>query len=186
MGAATPCSANLPPLLYLSDSKRSADPLRIARQLPSGCGVVLRHYDRPDRSQLAHALAAICRARNLRLLIAADPALAVEVGADGVHWPEGLLERDSSRATRLVTAAAHGIRGLQAALAQTCDAAIVSPVFTTRSRPSAMVLGIDRLRNLTAAVPIPVFALGGITPENALSLLGTGIAGIAAVGAFEQ
>jgi thiamine monophosphate synthase len=49
-----------------------------------------------------------------------------------------------------------------------------------------MVLGIDRLRNLTAAVPIPVFALGGITPENALSLLGTGIAGIAAVGAFEQ
>lgn len=182
--AATPCSADLPPLLYLSDSARSTDPVRVAGQLPPGCGVVLRHYDRADRATLAGALVAVCRARKLKLLVAADPALAAEVGADGVHWPEGLLERQNSRAPGLVTAAAHGVRGLEAALAHACDAAIVSPVFATDSHPDAVPCGIDGLRDLVSAVRLPVLALGGITPKNAPLLLGSGVVGIGAVGAF--
>jgi thiamine-phosphate pyrophosphorylase len=183
--AATPVPALLPPLLYLSDSARSADPVRIAQQLPSGCGVVLRHYDRADRTELARALAEVCRVRALTLLVAADPALAAEVGADGVHWPEGLLVQQTRRVPGLVTASAHGIDGLQAALAHGCDAAIVSPVFATASHPDAVPLGVAGLRTLLRAVPVPVFALGGVTAQNAPLLLGSGAAGIAAVSAFE-
>lgn len=182
--ARAPLPPTLPSLLYLSDSVRSPDPLEVARSLPRGCGVVLRHYEDRDRGKLAHALAALCRTRGLTFLVAADAALAAEVGADGVHWPEALLARQKLRPAGVVTASAHGLDGLNAAAAHRCDAAILSPVFATASHPDAAPLGVDRFRALVHAVRLPVLALGGITAANAITLVGSGAAGIAAVGAF--
>ena len=147
---------------------------------------VLRHYDHPARRSLAQALAQVCRERRLPLLVGADASLAEQVGADGVHWPEALLPLQSPRRQRLVTAAAHGIDGLRAALAYKCDAAIVSPVFATSSHPDVQPLGMDGLRALAATVPLPIFALGGVAARNVVALLGSGAAGIAAVRAFES
>ena len=42
----------------------------------------------------------------------------------------------------------------------------------------------ELLREITAAVDIPVVAIGGINADNAVTLKGTGIAGIAVVGAI--
>ena len=44
----------------------------------------------------------------------------------------------------------------------------------------------ELLREITAAVDIPVVAIGGINADNAVTLEGTGIAGIAVVGAILQ
>lgn len=129
-------------------------------------------------------MASVCRARGLTFLVAADAALAAEVGADGVHWPEALLARQMSRPAGIITAAAHGQSGLQAAAAQRCDAAILSPVFATSSHPDAAPLGLDGFRALVRAAQLPVVALGGVTAANADALVGSGAAGIAAIGAF--
>ncbi len=183
--ARIPMPSALPSLLYLSDSVRSPDPVRVARTLPAGCGVVLRHYDHHDRRKLARTVAAVCRERGLTFLVAADPALAADVGADGVHWPEALLAQQSPSATGIVTTAAHGLAGLQAAAFHRCDVAILSPLFATASHRDAAPLGLDRFRALVVQARIPVLALGGITATNAGTLEGCGAAGIAAIGAFE-
>ncbi|BCB86766.1 hypothetical protein Psuf_040790 [Phytohabitans suffuscus] len=62
--------------------------------------------------------------------------------------------------------------------------AIVSPVFPTPSKPGyGPPLGLDGLARLAARSPVPVLALGGVTPGNAAGCLAAGAAGVAVMGA---
>ncbi|MEL6692285.1 MAG: hypothetical protein AAFQ12_04530 [Pseudomonadota bacterium] len=76
--------SHLPPLLFLTDPIRTPDPVSIAAKLPSGSGVLYRHFGADDRFTVATTLATVARQRRLRLLIAADPTLAAEIGAQGI------------------------------------------------------------------------------------------------------
>lgn len=179
-------AAGLPALFFLTDEKRTPDPLAIARRLPRGTGIILRHYDDKSRPQLARALAKIARARGLLLFIAADPKLALAVGAAGVHWPEGLLpaSRRYPGARRLLTiAAAHSPRAILR-IRNKADAVLLSPVFPTKSGAAKRPLGALRFAQWVRGAPLPVYALGGITARNVQRLAASGAAGLAAIGAF--
>jgi thiamine-phosphate pyrophosphorylase len=175
----------LPPLWFMTDRARVADPVAAARRLPPGAGVILRDIGMPGRAALAAALAAACRRRRLVFLIAADERLAMAVGADGVHLPERLAARAGRLKARhrgwLVTAAAHGAAALRRAAA--ADAAFLSPVFPTRSHPGAPHLGPVRFAALTRAATLPVYALGGLDARSAMRLRPARVAGVAAIGA---
>ena len=45
-------------------------------------------------------------------------------------------------------------------------------------------IGLGPLKELVSAAKIPILAIGGITPENAAQVMGTGVAGIAAISAL--
>ena len=60
---------------------------------------------------------------------------------------------------------------------------IVGPVFATTSKPG-LPAGLQALASVVAATTLPVLAVGGITPETAAGLAGTGAAGVAAIGLF--
>lgn len=185
-----PGGGKLPPILLLTDGVRLPDPLPAAATLPRGAGVILRHYDDPDRPALARELASLCRHRGLRLLIAGDGPLAMRVSAEGVHFPE----RRSAEARRwrrdrpqwIITAAAHSRRGLVAAWRAGSDAALLGPVFATESHPDVRPLGAVRFSALNRAArrmlrDFPVYALGGLTSDTAPRLLNCGAAGLAAI-----
>jgi thiamine-phosphate diphosphorylase len=57
-------------------------------------------------------------------------------------------------------------------------------VFATASKPGAATLGVEGLRAVCEAVRIPVVAIGGITAENAASVVAAGATGIAVIGAI--
>lgn len=178
---------HLPGLVLMTDRERLADPLAAVARLPRGSAVILREPDAGRRRMLAATLAAVCRPRRIRLLIAADWRLAATRRADGLHLPEALATggcRRWQRARRpgwLVTAAAHGPRALRRAAALGVDAALLSPVFATRSHPSAFPLGPLRFARQARMAPLPVIALGGITGRTARRLNGAGAAGFAAI-----
>ncbi len=179
----------LPPLLLMTDPARLPDPLAAAAALPAGAGVILRHYDDPDRAALARALAALCRRRRLRLLIAGDAQLAAAVAAGGLHLPEWLVPQRGRwaplvRPGWLVTAAAHSPRAVARASAAGVDAMLLSPVFATASHPDAPALGPLRFASLVRSSAVPVYALGGISEATAGRLTGSGAAGLAAIGAL--
>lgn len=171
----------IPALYFFTDPVRTPDPAGIARRLPRGAAVVYRHFGAPDRVKTARLLAGVCRSRGLKLLIAADPALAARVGADGVHWPERRLPAQREASAGLVTVAAHSAAGLGRAAAFGADAAILAPIFPTLSRSGNTPLGLFRASQWARGAGLPVIALGGVTPERARLLAGRSFAGLAAI-----
>ena len=176
----------LPALYFFTDPDRTPDPIETVKRLPRGAAVVYRHFGASDRVATARTLAQACRSRGLTLLIAADPALADRVGADGVHWPERLLPARRDGAARIVTAAAHSSAGVGRAAAFGADACILAPVFPTQSKSGRPPLGVFRASQIARAASVPVIALGGVNERTAQRLAARGFAGFAAVDAFAE
>jgi thiamine-phosphate pyrophosphorylase len=175
----------LPALVLMTDDARLADPLAAARALPQGSMVVLRARQDSHRAKLAAELRQITRAAGNKLLIANDGALAVRTEADGIHLSE-VLAHEASRWRVLhrhwiITAAAHSSAATQI---PDVDAVFVSPVFATSSHPDAIPLGVAELDRIARQSPVPVYALGGITADNAQQLADMKLIGLAAIGAL--
>ncbi len=174
------------------ESVRLPDPEAAIAALPRGSAVILRDYDATDRPARAASLARLCRRRRLRLLVAGDARLALAVGAQGLHLPEGLV-RSGDRRWRLwrkpgllVTAAAHSPGAIARAQRAGVDAVLLAPVFETASHPGAPALGSLLFAAWTRKTRIPVYALGGMTAARTRRLTGSGAAGIAAIGGFAR
>lgn len=175
----------LPRLIMITDQRRQPDIFEPLNRLPLGSAVILRDYDAPERSALATRMRLQTRARGILMLIAGDPTLATDIGADGVHLPEHML-RDAATIRRqnpgwLITSAAHSYSTLRRSKSARLDAALLSPVFPTRSHPGASVLGPYRHAALQKSAPgLPIYALGGVNSKTACRLP-PGIQGWAAI-----
>lgn len=176
----------LPPLVLMTDDERLVDPIGAAWALPRGSLVIIRARRSEDRASLAAWLKPIARSRNLRLLAAADPALAVRARLDGLHLPEArACEASHWRALHpnwLITIAAHSLRAV--ALAKHADAALLAPVFATVSHRDRPPLAPVRANQIARHARVAVYALGGIDNRGALRLAGRNYAGIAAISAL--
>ena len=182
----------LPQRILLTDSVRLADPRDAIRALPARSGVILRHYNVPDRAGLARELLAICRPKKIPLIIAGDVRLAKAIGADGLHLPEDMLShrlghwRKWLSPENFLSVAAHSPKALRKAAAASANFALLSPIFQTKSHPESRAIGINRFANWTTNAPLPVYALGGVTHQHEGRILATGAAGWAAIGAFSN
>lgn len=183
--AVDPRAAHLPPLLFMTDPDRTPDPWRVAGRLPAGAAVIHRAFGRADGPRDALRLRDATAGRGVRLLIAGDPDLAAAVSADGVHLPERHLGlAPSLRARRpdwLLTGSAHAPAPATPA---GLDAVLVSPVFPHGgASPARPPLGLDGLAGMILSIGLPAYALGGVDAGRARGLAGSGVCGIAAVGA---
>ena len=172
----------------MTDPVRLPDPAPLLARLPRGSGVILRDYGHPDREARARNLARRCRRLGLELLVAGDAALALRVGAAGVHLPEHLVRRMAGcgcwrrpRPDFRITAAAHGEAALAAAVRLGVDAVLLSPVFATASHPEGPSLGPLRFAALVSGTRLPVYALGGLSPRRAGRLRPLALAGFAGI-----
>jgi len=62
------------------------------------------------------------------------------------------------------------------------DGLLVSSVFPSQSPSAGVPIGIESFSKLTRALPVPVFALGGVNKTTAPKLIGSGAAGLAGIG----
>lgn len=179
----------LPPLLFFTDPERTSRPWETAARLPLGAGVVFRHFGAPDARETALRLREATRRRDGLLLIGLDAELAEAVEADGVHLPQRALGQAKTlgahRPDWRLTGAVHDVDTMRSA--EDLDAVVVSPVFPAGGRSSEKpALGVDGLKRLVSAAPCPVYGLGGIDAGNAARLIGSGLCGLAAVGAIQS
>ena len=125
-----------------------------------------------------------CRRVNARVLLNAEPAVAREFGAAGVHLTSERLMALSGRPlddSYLVAASCHNREQLEHAVNLGLDFAVVSPVRATSSHPGARPLGFTGLHDLTERSSIPVYALGGMHIDDLATAFRCGAQGIAAI-----
>jgi thiamine-phosphate pyrophosphorylase len=160
----------LPHLWLISDARNDAGLERALAKLPRGSGFIYRHYHLPDGERLARfrVLRRAARVRGHKVILADSALTAREWGADGIYGsPRALWPR---RAGLLHLAAAHDLAEIGLAARLGADAVLLSPVFPTRTHPGGAVLGPVRFRLLARQSPLPVIALGGMTPHRARAL----------------
>jgi thiamine-phosphate pyrophosphorylase len=160
----------LPTLWLISDARNDAVLERALAALPRGSGLIYRHYhlDGPERLARFRALRRAARARGHRIVLADSALTAREWGADGIYGsPRSLWPR---RAGLIHLATAHSLQELGLAARLGADAALLSPVFPTRSHPGGGTLGAVRFRLLARQAGLPVIALGGMSAARARAL----------------
>jgi thiamine-phosphate pyrophosphorylase len=179
--------SRLNPLVLMSDPKRTPDILALAAKMPPRSALIYRHFGDPG---LEDELRRITRVRSIQFLIGHDPELAEACGADGVHFtrrtPGSTLELWRTKQPDWIISAAGNKDQLDPRPLSLLDALFLSPVFQSDSPSAGPPLGLPALIVLTEYYDCPVFALGGVNHDNAASLIGSGIAGIAAIGGFAQ
>lgn len=169
-----------------------ADFLRhLALRLQAGIRLVqlrAKSLDEGEYLQLAREAAALCHRYGARLLLNADAAQVAAAGADGVHLSSGALRRCEARpltaGAGLVAASCHDAGELAQAAAIGADFALLSPVAATASHPDIEPLGWERFEELVVPAPFPVYALGGMGPDDIETAWTHGGQGVAAIRAL--
>ena len=150
--------------------------------------VQLREKDLSDADfvKLGIPIAALCRTYAAKIFINSRIAIANELGADGVHLPAGSTPVNEVRQrtdSRLIIGCSIHSRGeARARELEGADFLTYSPIYPTESKPGyGPAVGLENLRKVAACVKIPVFALGGVTPEQVPACIGAGAYGVAAM-----
>lgn len=147
-----------------------------------------KHLDRETFKTEALELKELCRRYSVPLIINDDVELALEIGADGVHVGQEDLEAGRARALlgpdKILGVSAHSVEEALRAQEAGADYLGAGAVFPTDTKDDVSVLPYERLKDICAAVDIPVVAIGGIGTHNILRLSGSGVAGVAVVSAI--
>lgn len=147
-----------------------------------------KHLDHDAFLKEAQNIQALCKEYGVPFVINDDVALAKEIDADGVHVGQSDMEADSVRDylgnNKIIGVSAQTVP--QALLAQSrgADYLGVGAVFPTGSKDDADDVSQATLKEICAAVSIPVIAIGGIGTHNVMELKGSGICGVAVISAI--
>jgi thiamine-phosphate pyrophosphorylase len=146
-----------------------------------------RHKDGSPQEVLAGA--AILRhtfADGCRLIMNDRADLAVLAGLGGVHVGQGDLSPEDARkivgADRWVGVSTHTEEQVRLAGLSCADYVAIGPVFATGTKLDASaVVGLNGVRRARALTSKPIVAIGGITRENARSVIDAGADSVAVI-----
>ena len=171
----------LPPIFYCTDENRNFDSTNVISNLPNGWGIIFRSKNSDKQMDEVVNLNRLCKANKITFLLSQFPSVARKIGADGVHWPESLLQE--SKAWRghfkMMTGSVHSFAGLRNSRSYPLDAVLYSSVFASESSSSSKPIGPIRYRQCVRHSQLPVYALAGVTVANAAFIAPFG--GIAAI-----
>ena len=164
---------------------------QIAAAIDGGAGIVQlreKHLDHDAFLREARRFVALCREKGVISIINDAVDISAAVGADGVHVGQSDLAAGRAREglgpDKLIGVSAHSVEEALAAQAAGADYLGVGAAFVTGTKADAAPISRDTIRAITAAVDIPVVAIGGISRDNITELAGCGLDGVAVVSAL--
>lgn len=152
------------------------------KQIAAGLGgqgaILLREKDLapPEYAQLAQACRALAAPSHTPLILHSQPALARQTGLP-VHLPLPLL-KTLDGLPPCFGASVHSVAQAEQAQQKGASYLIAGHIFPTDCKPGLPARGLDFLAQVVRASRVPVYAIGGITPENGAAVLTAGAAGL--------
>jgi thiamine-phosphate pyrophosphorylase len=144
-----------------------------------------------DLYALVQAAMTLPNPRNIPILVNTRVDVALAAGASGAHLPAGSPPPQSwcnlVPKGFLIGVSCHTPDEVTAAEAEGADYVLFGPVFAPLSKTSDLApRGLDGLAQAVKATRIPVFALGGVSRENAAQCEAAVAKGIAGISFFQS
>lgn len=147
-----------------------------------------KHLSDEEFLEEAKKVKAITERFGVPLIINDNVEVAIRSGADGVHVGQSDMEAGNVRELigedKILGVTAKTVEQAKLAESRGADYLGVGTVFPTSTKPDALGITMDTLKEICHAVSIPAVAIGGITKDNIWMFEGTGAAGVALVSAI--
>lgn len=163
---------------------------QVESALKGGVTIVqLREKDLDYESFLKEAMeiSALCKRYKVPFIVNDNVDIAIKCRADGVHIGQSdmnlLQARKLLGENMIIGVSAHSVEEALEAVKNGADYLGAGAVFSTSTKTNVSSLSKETLRDICAAVNIPVVAIGGISKLNMPELANCGIDGVALVSA---
>ena len=135
---------------------------------------------------VAGSIAELCKAYSARLFVNSRMEIALNLGVSGLHLPASISSieqiKKQTGESLLIGCSIHTLGEAQAREKDGADFVTYSPIFPTPSKPGyGPIVGLKKLGDLTSAIEIPIFALGGVSPDRVRECIEAGAHGVAAM-----
>ena len=134
------------------------------------------------RMKMAHAALKSAIDQGARVFVNGTMSQAAELGYTGVHLTEARIPYEPlPRPAELeVAASTHSLDAIQKAYRAAVSFVVYGPISRPKSKHAEPV-GLESLRRVSRVTPLPILALGGITPARVPSCIDAGAAGVACI-----
>ena len=176
---------------FITDARlsRAGNVRDVEQALAAGVRVVQHRDKEADLAAMIEEARLLRRLCQEALFLVNDRVeVALAVGADGVHLgQEDLHYREARRLLgekKIIGITVNTPEQALEAARLGADYLGVSPIFATRTKPDAgEPAGLTLLREIRRRVRLPLIAIGGITLDNAPSVIEAGADGVCAISA---
>lgn len=177
----------LPRILMITDGKGCDE--TVLKKIEIACSIAPHLVGLQMREKQLDDKAAYLLAKQLRELTTAFGVpfwindrmdIAIASQADGVHLPEnGLPLSELKRMNKklIIGVSVHSLKAAEKAVREGADYLIVGTIYETKGK---IPKGTSLIK-LTAKLDVPIYAIGGMTPERVQECLKSGAYGIAAM-----
>ncbi len=180
-------------LYFISDSRLTATPLPLLFREAAALGVRAfqireKHLHDDGLRELANSIVTELKPYNTSVFINTRQDIAAELHLS-LQLPENKIQEiaaiRSIRNNMMIAASTHSLKSAIIAQDNGADFILFGPVFATESKKQfGLPQGLSALAKVCKAVTLPVFAIGGVTPENAAQCMDNGAHGVACIGAL--
>lgn len=147
-----------------------------------------KDLDEETFEEEAKALKELCEKYHVPFVVNDNVDIALDIDADGVHVGQSDIKGRDIRGIlgpdKILGISAGTVEEAVAAEKAGADYIGVGAVFGTSTKKDARNLSVEKLREISRAVTIPVVAIGGINKSNLMDLSGSAVHGVAVVSAI--
>jgi thiamine-phosphate pyrophosphorylase len=151
-------------------------------KLISSASVVLREKDLSERDykDLAEKVLKVCKENNTECILHTYHNVARELQCKKLHVPLHILKAKPfiSNEFDVIGVSIHSVDEAIEAVNLGATYITAGHIFSTDCKKDLSPRGLDFLTSVCNAVQVPVYAIGGISPENAHEVIDAGAAGI--------
>ena len=145
-------------------------------------GIILREKDiSPEEYKaLAAAVMEICGQYGVKCILHSFSDVAISLHADAIHLPLYLLRelsQEQKASFSILGASCHSVDDALEAQSLGCTYITAGHVFETDCKKGLPGRGLEFLRDVCAAVDIPVYGIGGIDADNIALVRDAGASG---------